>query len=72
MTNEKETTMISLDKLRKRSGLVIAAIGFALLAFLLGDLMNSGTSILNGAQGILGEINEEVLTIENLKLKPKT
>ena len=53
--------MISLDKLRKRSGLVITAIGFALLAFLLGDLMNSGTSILNGSQGILGEINEEVV-----------
>ena len=41
--------------------LVIAAIGFALLAFLLGDLMNSGTSLLNGAQGILGEINDEVV-----------
>jgi len=53
--------MISLDKLRKRSGLVIAAIGFALLAFLLGDLMNSGTSILNGSQGILGEINNKVV-----------
>ena len=53
--------MISLDKLRKRSGLVIAAIGFALLAFLLGDLMNSGTSLLNGSQGILGEINDEVV-----------
>lgn len=53
--------MISLDKLRKRSGLVIAAIGFALLAFLLGDLMNSGTSLLNGAQGILGEINDDVV-----------
>ena len=53
--------MISLDKLRKRSGLVIAAIGFALLAFLLGDLMNSGTSLLNGAQGILGQINDEVV-----------
>lgn len=53
--------MISLDKLRKRSGLVIAAIGFALLAFLLGDLMNSGTSLLNGAQGIIGEINDKVV-----------
>ena len=53
--------MISLDKLRKRSGLVIAAIGFALLAFLLGDLMNSGSSLLNGAQGVLGEINDEVV-----------
>ena len=53
--------MISLDKLRKRSGLVIAAIGFALLAFLLGDLMNSGTSLLNAAQGIIGEINDKVV-----------
>tara|TARA_Y100000589_G_scaffold107990_1_gene102606 strand:+ start:735 stop:2522 length:1788 start_codon:yes stop_codon:yes gene_type:complete len=53
--------MISLDKLRKRSGLVIAAIGLALLAFLLGDLMNSGTSLLSGSQGILGEINDEVI-----------
>ena len=53
--------MISLDKLRKRSGLVIAAIGFALLAFLLGDLMNSGTSLLNGSQGVLGEINDKVV-----------
>ena len=53
--------MISLDKLRKRSGLVIAAIGFALLAFLLGDLMNSGTSLLSGSRGILGEINDEVI-----------
>lgn len=53
--------MISLDKLRKRSGLVIAAIGFALLAFLLGDLMNSGTSLFNGSQGILGEINDDIV-----------
>ena len=53
--------MISLDKLRKRSGLVITAIGFALLAFLLGELMNSFSSSATGAQGILGEINDEVV-----------
>jgi len=53
---EKEKIMISLDKLRKRSGLVIAAIGFALLAFLLGDLMNSGTSLLNGARNSIRSV----------------
>ena len=53
--------MISLDNLRKKSGLLITGIGFALLAFLLGDLMNSGTSLLNGSQGKLGEINNEVV-----------
>lgn len=53
--------MISLDNLRKRSGLLITGIGFALLAFLLGDLMSSGTSLLNGSQGKLGEINNEVV-----------
>ena len=52
--------MISLEKLRKRSGLVIAAIGFALLAFLLGDFMSS-TTLFNGSQGIIGEINGEVV-----------
>ena len=53
--------MISLDNLRKRSGLLITGIGFALLAFLLGDLMSSGTTLLNGSQGKLGEINNEVV-----------
>ena len=53
--------MISLDKLRKRSGLLIAAVGIALGAFLLGDLMNSGTSLFTSAQGVIGEINDAVI-----------
>ena len=53
--------MISLDKLRKRSGLVIGIIGLALAAFLLGDLMSSSSSLFNGAQGVIGEVNEEVI-----------
>ena len=53
--------MISLDKLRKRSGLLVAAIGFALFSLSFRGLMNSGTSLLNGSQGILGEINDEVV-----------
>ena len=53
--------MISLDKLRKRSGLLIGGIGIAMGAFLLGDLMSSGTSLFNRAQGVLGEVNDEVI-----------
>jgi parvulin-like peptidyl-prolyl isomerase len=53
--------MISLDKLRKRSGLLVGGIGVAMGAFLLGDLMSSGTSLFNSAQGILGEVNDEVI-----------
>jgi hypothetical protein len=53
--------MISLDKLRKRSGLLIVAVGIALGAFLLGDLMNSGTSLFTSAQGVIGEINDAVI-----------
>lgn len=53
--------MISLDNLRKRSGLLMVGIGVAMGAFLLGDLMSSGSSLLNGGQGVIGAINDEVI-----------
>ena len=53
--------MISLDNLRKRSGLVLGGVGVALGAFLLGDLMSSGSSLLNGGQGVIGAVNDEVI-----------
>jgi hypothetical protein len=58
---KNKMTMISLDKLRKRSGLLIVGIGIAMGAFLLGDLMSSGTSLFNGTQGVLGEVNDQVI-----------
>ena len=53
--------MISLDKLRKRSGLLIGGIGIAMGAFLLGDLMSSGTTLFQGNQGVLGKVNDDVI-----------
>ena len=53
--------MISLDNLRKRSGLLMGGIGVAMGAFLLGDLMSSGSSLLNGGQGVIGAVNDEVI-----------
>lgn len=53
--------MISLDNLRKRSGLLMGGVGVAMGAFLLGDLMSSGSSLLNGGQGVIGAVNDEVI-----------
>jgi len=53
--------MISLDNLRKRSGLLMGGIGVAMGAFLLGDLFSSGSSLLNGGQGVIGVVNDEVI-----------
>lgn len=64
--------MISLDKLRKRSGLLIAGIGIAMAAFLLGDLMNSGTSIFNAGSGVVGEINNQVIDYREFETEVQT
>ena len=53
--------MISLDNLRKHSGLLMGGIGVAMGAFLLGDLFSSGSSLLNGGQGVIGVVNDEVI-----------
>ncbi|MCT4664326.1 MAG: SurA N-terminal domain-containing protein [Flavobacteriales bacterium] len=50
--------MASLESIRKKSGLLIAFIGIALLAFLLGDALGNGRSIFGGDQD-LGSINGE-------------
>ena len=64
--------MISLDKLRKRSGLLIAGIGIAMAAFLLGDLMNSGTSLFNAGSGVVGEINNQVIDYREFETEVQT
>ena len=50
------------DKLRRRSGLVIIAIGFALGAFILGEFFSSSTVLFNGDQDAVGYINGEKIS----------
>ena len=50
------------DRLRRRSGLVIVAIGFALGAFILGEFFTSGSVLLNGDQDAVGFINGEKIS----------
>lgn len=51
--------MATLENIRKRGPLVAAVIGFALLAFILGDLFNSGGSLFSGDRYRVAEINGE-------------
>ena len=51
--------MATLENIRKRGPLVAIIIGFALLAFILGDFLNSGGTILSGNQFRIAEINGE-------------
>lgn len=53
--------MATLERIRKRSGLLIIVIGLAMLAFILTDLFSSGNSFLRGNQTEVGSVNGEVL-----------
>lgn len=49
--------MATLERIRKRSGLLITVIGIAMLGFILTDLLGSGGSILAGNATMVGKIN---------------
>ena len=50
--------MATLGNIRKRSGLLLAVIGIAMLAFILGDFMQS-QGVGGSSQIIIGEIEGE-------------
>lgn len=51
--------MATLENIRKRGPLVAAVIGIALLAFILGDLFNSGGGLFSGDRFRIAEVNGE-------------
>ncbi len=63
--------MASLESIRKRSGLLVGIIGLALLAFLMGDLLGSGSKILGGQQRILGEVNGTAIDQRQFEMELK-
>lgn len=66
--------MATLEKIRQRSGILIIVIGFAMLAFILTDLLGSGSSVLMGDAANIGKVNGEKIGIEvfNARLAEKT
>lgn len=61
--------MAELEKIRKRSGILIIVIGLAMAAFILTDLLNSGGSVLNGDRNTVGKVNGEKITIQDFNAR---
>ncbi|MDR0698231.1 MAG: SurA N-terminal domain-containing protein [Tannerella sp.] len=63
--------MATLEKIRKRAGLLVTVVGLALFAFIIGDLLNSGNSFINRNQNNVVVVNgnavdyQEYLSREN-------
>ena len=57
--------MATLEKLRNRMGILVAAvIGLALLAFILGDLFRSGSTVMSRRQFEIAEINGKSISYQ--------
>lgn len=61
--------MATLEKIRKRSGLLIVTIGVAMGAFLMMDLFTGGTSAFTGDQNTVGEIDGEKISYQQFSEK---
>jgi len=59
--------MATLQNIRNKSGLLLAVIGIAMLAFILGDLLKSTNS--GGGSNIVGEVMGEDVLIQNFQTK---
>ena len=55
--------MATLERIWKRSGLLITIIGIAMLAFILTDLLGSGNSILAGNASVIGKVNGQTIEV---------
>ena len=49
--------MATLDKIRKQSVLLLVVVGLALLAFIVGDLVNSSAAFFSRSSANVAEIN---------------
>ena len=62
--------MIKLENIRNRSGLLLVVIGFAMLAFILTDLMSSSNGAVT-SDLVIGEIDGEDIDYQFLKKECK-
>lgn len=56
--------MATLEKIRSKAGMLVAVIGLALLAFIIGDFLNSGQSFFMMNQNKVATVNGENIGVE--------
>ena len=59
---------MTLNDIRKKSGLLIIVIGVAMLGFILTDLMNSGSSLFQKGQNTLLKIDDKKIMFTNFEM----
>jgi len=57
--------MATLEKIRSKGVLLVAVVGFALLAFIIGDFLNSGSSYFNKSRETVAKIVGEDINIKD-------
>jgi peptidyl-prolyl cis-trans isomerase D len=62
--------MATLEKIRNRAGVLIAIIiGLALLAFILGDFLDSGRTLFNQSRNTIGKIGKEKISAQDYEAR---
>ena len=61
--------MASLQRIRNHGALLLIIVGVAMLAFIMGDFMNSGSSFFNRSRQYVGEIEGEDIHIQDYELQ---
>lgn len=59
--------MATLQKIRNRGVLIAVIIGFALLAFIIGDFLNSGSSLFRQSKEVVADINGDKIKISEFQ-----
>lgn len=59
--------MATLEKIRSRAGLLVVVIGLALLAFIIGDFLNSGQSFFMMNQNRVATVNGKTIGVEEFQ-----
>ncbi len=59
--------MATLEKIRSRSGLLIASIAIALLCFVVGDALNNSSTLFNNARNVVGEVDGNSMSTEEFQ-----
>ena len=60
---------MTLNDIRKKSGLLIIVIGVAMLGFILTDLMNSGSSLFQKGQNTLLKVDDKKIMFTNFEME---
>ena len=64
--------MATLEKIRSKAGIMIFIIAFALLCFIVGDFLSSATTLFGMSRNVVGEVNDESLSIEDFTKMSET